>query len=446
MSKAIKITKGLNIRLQGEASKQYGEVPSPETFAIKPPDFHGLTPKVTVKPGDEVKAGTVIFYDKYNEDIKFVSPVSGEVAEIVRGEKRRVLEVRILADKKNAYESFSTGNPLEMDRDAIISSLLTSGAWPFIRQRPFATLANPTDKPKAIIVSATDTHPLAPDNDFIIESMAAEFQVGMNALSKLTEGELYLTMVSKSRGDRHADAFVNVQNASVQGFRGPHPAGNVGVQIHQLDPIDKGDVVWYIAPQDVAVIGRLFTEGKFEATRVLALTGSEVKTPQYYKTILGANIGNFVKDNVIQDNVRYVSGNCLTGLKVDADGYLGYYDSQITVLPEGDEYKFQLTSGWLGPGFDKFSLSKTFPTAIMPESKRWRLDTNLNGEERAFVVTGQYEQVFPFDIYPVQLVKACIVNDIDIDGAIGDLRGRCRRFRALRIRLYFENQYPRDHS
>lgn len=413
MSKAIKIRRGLNIRLQGEAAKSYKEVPQSDTFAIKPPDFHGLVPKMLVKAGAEVKAGTPIFQDKYDDRIVFTSPVSGEVTDIVRGEKRRILEVRILADKETRYESFAAADPMQLSREEVQESMLTSGVWPLMRQRPFACIANPSDTPKAIYVSCTDTHPLAPDNDFIIEGKREEFQIGINALSRLVDGPVQLTMAAN--GIEKNDAFIEADNAVMTGFTGPHPAGNVGVHIHHIDPINKGEVVWYLYPQDVVAIGRLFRDGKYDASRVIALTGSEVTDSGYVETKIGANIKNMIADNISSDNVRYVSGNALTGTRIDEDGYVGYYDTQLTVLPEGNFYKFFLTDGWQAPvGLSKFSNSKTYPFhQLVDDDYKWRLDTNLNGEERAFVVTGQYEEVFPFDIFPQQLVKACITNDID---------------------------------
>ena len=365
------------------------------------------------------------FFDKYNDRIQFCSPVSGEVAEIVRGAKRRILEVRILADKSNAYESFPTGDPNAMSREEITEAMLKAGVWPLLRQRPFSTIANPDDSPKMIVVSCTDTHPLAPDNDFIIKGQGEAFQAGLDALNKLTDGAVHLTMATNEIAK--AQEFTAAKNVQISGFSGPHPAGNVGVQIHHLDPLNKGEVVWYTYPQEVCQIGRLFLDGKHDASRVVALTGSEVENPGYYKTIQGTNIANMVKGNVniekddVYTDVRYVSGNCLTGDQITEDGFLGFYHSQITVLPEGNQYKFHLTDGWMGGliplppfGLNKFSASPTYPFhKLMSDDKEWRQDTNIYGEPRAFVVTGQYETVFPFDIYPQHLVKACLINDID---------------------------------
>ncbi len=413
MSKYIKIKKGLDIKLAGEAHKTIAGIPLPKTFAIKPADFTGLTPKLLVKEADVVLAGTPLFYDKNNEAIKFCSPVSGEVIEIVRGEKRKILEVKILADREISYVAFDKANPNELSRETIMEALLNSGTWPFIRQRPFGTIANPNEIPKSIFISAFDSNPLAPDNDFIMQGNEATFQTGLDALRKLTEGKLNLNIHA---GATAAAIFTNARGVDINKISGPHPAGNVGVQIHHIDPINKGEVVWYINPQDVLIIGRLFNGGKFDAFRVVALTGSQVNDPKYYKIIIGSAVKNIMADGGLKDgNNRIISGNVLTGKQITTDGYLNFYDSQITVIPEGGEYEFM---GWLAPGFHKFSMSRTFFSWLRP-NKKHQLDTNLHGEERPFVVTGEYEKVFPMDIYPVQLLKSILIEDIELMEKLG---------------------------
>ena len=416
MSKSIRIRKGLNIKLKGEADKVFVTADVPETFAIKPPDFHGLVPKLMVKEGNEVKAGTPLFYDKYNEKTIITSPVSGEVVEVKRGAKRKILEVKILADKEFRYEEFEKADPSTLDKKKISEQLIKVGIWPLIRQRPFSTIADPEENPKAIFISAFDSAPLAPDYDFILHGHGEEFQTGLNALAKLTTGKIHLNL----RGELgHSKVFTNAKGVQLNKFKGPHPAGNVGVQIHHLDPINKGDTIWYLTPQDVLTIGRFFQQGRYDASRVVALTGSETTNPKYYKTWIGSAIKTIVDGNVKEgENLRYISGNVLTGTKIEADGYLGFYDAQITVIPEGDEAKFFMTDGWLSPGFKKFSLSRSYPSWLMPK-KKYVLDTNTNGEERAFVMTGKFERVFPIDVYPLQLVKAIMVNDIELMEALG---------------------------
>jgi Na+-transporting NADH:ubiquinone oxidoreductase subunit A len=413
MSAFIKIKRGLDIKLAGEASKSMSELPLPEIVAINPPDFTGLTPKLMVKEGDEVRAGTHLFYDKNNESIFFCSPVSGEVIEILRGEKRKTLEIKILADKETEYVSFNKADPADLSREGIVQALLSSGIWPFIRQRPFGIIANPEEKPKSIFISAFDSNPLAPDNDFILSGSEVEFQAGLDALKKLTDGLLHLNVRDDARV---AGIFMNARGVQLNRISGPHPAGNVGVQIHHIDPVNKGDAVWYINPQDVVIVGRLFMYGKFDASRVIALTGSQVNEPGYFKTITGCSIKNIIAfGGLKKGESRIISGNVLTGNQIAPDGYVGFYDSQITVIPEGNEYEFM---GWLAPGLNKFSMSRTFFSWLKPDRKS-NLNTNLHGEERPFVVTGEYEKVFPMDIYPVHLLKSILVEDIDMMEKLG---------------------------
>lgn len=413
MSEYIKIKRGLNIKLAGEAAKSLVTVSMPDIFAIKPPDFPGLTPKLLAKAGDEVQAGTPLFYDKNNEAVKFSSPVSGEVVEILRGEKRVILEIKILADKKIKYAAFNKADPNELSREQVMEALLNSGTWPFIRQRPFGIVANPDEKPKSIFISAFDSSPLAPDNNFIMAGNEADFQTGLDALKKLTDGKIHLNIKA---GETAAPVFMNATSVQLNKISGPHPAGNVGVQIHHIDPVNKGEAVWYINPQDVLIIGRLFNEGKFDATRVIALTGSQVDHPKYYKTIVGCAVKNMIDDGGLKEaEHRIISGNVLTGKQISAYGYLGFYDTQLTVIPEGHEFEFM---GWLAPGFNKFSMSRAFFSWMKP-NKKHDLDTNLHGEERPFVMTGQYEKVFPMDIYPVQLLKSILIEDIDMMEKLG---------------------------
>lgn len=415
MSKTVRLRKGLDINLLGEADKVKADVKSPAMVALKPADFHGLVPKVVLKTGDKVKRGEVVFYDKYNKDVKFVSPISGTFEEIIRGAKRKILEVRIKADGSDDVVSVDPIDPTSLSADEVKKVMLENGLWPFLKQRPLDIIANPAVKPKAIFISAFDSAPLAPDYDFILHGQDQDFQHGLNAISKLTDGKVHLTLNGKVPADK---AFQNAKNVEINKISGKHPAGNVGTQIHHIDPIGKGDMVFTINPQDVVTIGKFFAEGKFDPTRIVALTGSEAKNRKYYRTIIGTQLTDIVKGSLESDNVRVISGNALTGTKVDTDGFLGFYDSHITVLPEGDDYKFFLTKGWLGPGFDKYSSHRLFPTWIM-KNKKYRLDTNMNGEERGFVVTGEMEKVLPFDILPMQLIKAIMVKDIDAMEQLG---------------------------
>lgn len=412
MSSDIRISKGLNINLVGEAEKITATVEAPETIAIKPDDFIGLIPKLTVKQGEEVKAGSPLFFDKQRPEIIFTSTVSGEVVEIVRGDKRKILEVKILADKETKHLDFGKTNPASMSREQVTEKLLASGAWTLLRQRPYGIIPSPFSKPKAIFISAFDTNPLAPDYDYIVHGQGEDFQAGLDAVAKLTEGKVHLNVNGKNNP---SEVFTKAKNVQINKFTGPHPAGNVGIQIHHISPINKGEAVWYLSPQDVIIIGKLFTKGVFDATRLVALTGSEVKKPKYYKLPIGGSLKNVLKDNVNEGKNRFISGNVLTGTKISADGYLGYYDAQVTVIPEGDEPEFM---GWLAPGFDKLSVSRTFFSWLNP-NKKYALNTNLHGEHRAYVVTGQYETVLPMNIYPVQLIKAIMAEDLEMMEGLG---------------------------
>lgn len=411
MSNVIKITKGLNINLTGEAEKVV-KSHTADVYALKPTDYIGVFPRMLVKEGDEVKAGTPLFLDKYREDIVFTSPVSGRVKEVKRGAKRALLEVKVESDGKFESLMFGAGNPLELGREGVIEKLLKSGLWAMIRQRPYSVVANPKDKPKAIFISTFDTSPLAPDNDFIVHGQGEAFQAGLDALSVLTSGKVHLNIDANAT---HSKVFTNSKRVQINQFSGPHPAGNVGVQINKIDPINKGDVVWYLYPQEVITIGKLFLTGQYDSTRIIALTGSEVLSPSYYKTNIGVSIESLVKDNVASGNKRYISGNVLTGKKIDLDGFVSFQHTQVTVIPEGDYYEFL---GWALPGFDKFSMSRTFPSFLFP-SKKYKLDTNMHGGDRAYVMTGQFEKVFPMDIYPLQLIKAILVEDIDLMENLG---------------------------
>ena len=413
MSKVVQIKRGLDIKLQGNAEKIFVKASPAEFYGIKPPDFHGLIPKLDIDIGQEVNAGTPLFHDKKRPEILLTSPVSGVVKSVNRGERRRILEVVIEKTGDDIrYESFVKGNPLEMNREKVINNLLKSGLWPAIRQRPYDIIASPDTEPKSIFISAFDTAPLAPDYDFIVKESGTEFQTGINALSKLTNGKIHLNINAEYPASQ---VFTNAENVQLNSFSGPHPAGNVGIQIHHIDPINKGDIVWYVSPQDVITIGRLFLNGIYDASKIIALSGSEVLNPRYFKLVGGSAINNIIKDNLTEECPRFISGNVLTGTKIESDGFIGFYDSQVTVIPEGYHYEFL---GWAMPGFKKYSTTRAFWSWLSP-GREYRLNTNLNGGRRAFVMTGQYEKVLPMDIYPMQLLKAILVEDIDLMENLG---------------------------
>lgn len=400
----IKIKKGLDIRLQGEAEKTIVDLKS-KMIAIKPTDFIGVFPKLLVKEGDSVKSGSPLFYDKYRENILFTSPVSGKVNEIKRGAKRALLEIKIENDDKKTSIDFGKANPNDLTRNEIVEKLLKSGLWPFIRQRPYSIIADPENDPKAIYISAFDSNPLAPDYDLIVHNYGNEFQKGLDALSKLTSGKIHLNI----HVNTSSKIFTNAKNVKINTFSGPHPAGNISTQIQAIEPINKGDIIWYLYPPDVLTIGRLFEEGKINPQRIIACCGSEIKHPLYYKTTIGASVESMLENNLKENQKRVISGNVLTGNKIEPTGFLGFYHSQITVIPEGNNHVFL---GWLFPSFKKHSFYRTALSWLTPK-KHYRLNTNLNGGNRAFVVTGQFERIFPLDIYPLQLIKAIMAEDID---------------------------------
>jgi Na+-transporting NADH:ubiquinone oxidoreductase subunit A len=290
----------------------------------------------------------------------------------------------------------------------VIGKMLKAGLWPTIKQRPYSIIANPDDSPKAIYISGFDTAPLSPDLDFAVKDEAESFQAGIDALNRLAEGKVNLNLNAEYPP---SNVYTKVKGVNFNYFAGPHPAGNVGIQIHHINPINKGDIVWTVNPLDVIIIGRLFLRGIYDATKVIALAGSEVLKPRYFILKTGASISNIVAGNITKspEELRFISGNVLTGTKISADGFLGFYDNMVTVIPEGDYHEFM---GWAQPGFKKYSFSSSFLSNLFP-GRKYALDTNLHGGERAYVVTGQYEKVLPMDIFPVHLIKAILAKDID---------------------------------
>ncbi len=402
----IHLRKGYDIKLEGTAVLEYQDAPKPEYVSVKPTDFNYVVPKLLVAQHDEILAGQALFFDKDHPEVRFPSPASGIVTDIVRGEKRKILEIRILPDKGDfRYVEFPKNNLSSLDSTELKSRLLESNCWSYIRQRPYNCIANPSDNPKSIFISCFDSAPLAPDLNFIIHLEPESFKAGLNALKKLCPS-VHLGL--------HADQKLNFLNPAEDGFKlhyfkGPHPSGNVGVQIHHIDPIHKGDIVWYLHPQDVIIIGRLFLEGRYRADRMIALTGSQVNQSNYYKVLGGQNLKSFLDGKLIGDSLRIIQGNVLHGLKSSLDDSLSYYTNHITVIPEGDKPEFM---GWLLPGFDKLSLSRTF-IAWLFKGRQYRLDTNTHGEERPFVMTGQYDKVLPMNVLPVVLLKSILAGDIE---------------------------------
>ena len=413
MSKEIRISKGLDIRLLGAATLSITDAIKSNFYALRPEDFHGVNPKLVVKVGDKLKAGQTIFFDKANEAIKFVTPVSGEVLEIKRGEKRRILEVKIKADKKISFKTHKKLSLKSAQADAIKALLLESGCWPFIKQRPYDVIANLEIQPKAIFISAHATAPLAVDYNFTLQGKEVELQAAVTALSKLTNGAVH---VGVSKGAN--SPFNYLQDICIHNLSGPHPSGNVGTLINKIDPVNKGETVWTIAPQDLVIVGELLLTGKYNAERTIAMAGSQIESPRYLKTRIGSEIATMIYDRGIQKdaNARIISGNVLCGKEVKPDGFLDFYSDVISVIPEGDDYEF---FGWNKPVFNKVSTSRALTFSWLTPKKKYDLNTNTNGEHRAFVLTGSYEEVFPLDIFPMQILKACMYKDLDEMEALG---------------------------
>ena len=407
MSNDIRIRKGLDISLLGSAEKQTKELPLASLYCLKPSDFHLVIPKLVAREGAVVKAGDTIFYDKRDERVLFPSPVSGTITEIVRGERRKILEIRITPDNVQSFQDFGKKNVVDLSAEQIKAHLLQSGCWPFIKQRPYDVIANPDGQPKAIFVSACKTNPLAPDYDYVLKGKEQELQTALTALSKLTTGKVHVSVFK----DSSLSPFRNLKDIEIHNVSGPHPAGNVSTQIAHISPINKGEVVWVVNPQDLVVIGELFLTGKLNITRTVALTGANMNKPHYVTALAGAQISGVI-DGGVKDatNTRIISGDVLTGHKVDEKGFLGYYEDQITAIPEGNDYDL---FGWAKPISNKISLTRALTFSWLNPKKKYNLNTNTNGEHRAFVVTGMYEEVFPLDIYPMQLLKACLYKDLD---------------------------------
>ena len=411
MGQNIKIKRGMDIRLEGTPSLDVHQANSPATFAVKPTDFKGLVPKMHVKQGDEVQAGDCLFADKKNDKICFTAPVSGEIAEVVRGDRRAILAVKILADSETAYKSFNTSGFVDKSREEVVELLLASGLWPFIVQRPYGLLADPSIAPKAIHVSGFDSAPLAADLSISLKGQEDNLKTGFEIIKKLTEGKVHLNL----NATKDISIYNSLEGVEKTIFSGPHPSGLVGVQINKIDPINKGDVVWTIKPQHVAFIGKFFETGNLDLEQTIVVAGSEIRKPAYYATRLGASVSELLMDNVSNDNVRVISGNVLTGTKIAQDGYLGYYDNQISLIPEGDHFEML---GWLLPSYPRPTLSSTFPLFKFFK-KTFKVNTNPHGENRAYVVTGQYEKVMPMNIMPQQLIKSVMAKDLELMENLG---------------------------
>lgn len=409
MANVIKLKKGLDINLKGKATAKISAANASEVYGLIPDAFWGMKPKVVVKEGDDVKAGDALFVNKLHPEMKFVSPVAGKVMLVERGERRKVLSVQVEAAADQQYVDFGKKQVNSLNAEQVKAALLESGLFGFIIQRPYAVVANPDDMPKAIFVSAFSDMPLAADVNIALKGKEADFQTGIDALAKIAK--VYL-------GVKAGSIVENTKNATVTEFQGKCPAGNVGVQINNVCPINKGEVVWTLAAEEVAMIGGLFNEGKVNFTRTIAVAGSEIKEPQYKQVLIGAKIGDIIAGNVCSDKkVRLIDGNPLTGVKTDENSFLLAHSTEITAIPEGDD-RDELF-GWIAPRFNEYSTSRSYFTWLQPKNKEYVLDARVKGGHRHMICSGEYDSVFPMDIYPEQLVKAIIAGDIDRMEALG---------------------------
>lgn len=415
MSEIIRLRKGLDIRLLGKPEKKTVETGAANSYAVCPDDFTGITPKVVVKEQQKVKAGEALFIDKNHPEVKFVSPVSGEVTAVNRGARRKVMSVVVTPDAAQEYVEFGVKSVQSLSCREVLSVLLESGLFGFFRQRPYDVIACPTDTPRGIFVSAFDSKPLAPDFEYVLEGNELDFQTGLSALSKIAQTSLGISAKQTSK------ALTEAKNVDVYVFSGAHPAGNVGVQINHIKPVNKGEVVWTIDPEAVIFIGRLFNTGKVDMTRLIALGGSKVSEPAYCKTLIGADLKSLLNGRLKEtEGTRIINGNVLTGARTDLNGWLGVFSNMITVIPEGNDVNEFM--GWIMPRFGTFSVSRTFfswLSCLFCSKKAYDIDARIKGSERHMIMSGEYDSVFPMDIYPEYLIKAIITGNIDKMEAYG---------------------------
>ena len=405
MHRVVKVSKGLNISLKGAPVAEMTSVETAKLYALMPADFTRVTPKVVVKPEDVVKAGDPLFFDKENPQLQFVSPVSGKVVAVNRGERRRVLSVVVESDGKFESVEYKAKDVFSLSAEEIKADLLKAGLFAFMRQRPYDVIAMPGDTPRSIYVSAFDSKPLAVNFEIALKGNEEDFQTGLDALSRIAPVHLGICACQKS------PALQVAKNVAITAFKGPHPAGNVGVQINKTAPINKGEIVWTIGAEEVIFIGRLFNKGKVDFTRTVALAGSEVKNPSYSKVVLGAQITNLLAGRLEEAHeLRIIDGNVLTGKKTTADGFLGAFSTEITVIPENLNDAEIL--GWVAPRFGMYSTSRSYFSWLMPKRK-YTIDARIKGGERHMIMSNEYDKVFPMDIYPEYLIKAIITGNID---------------------------------
>ena len=406
MANVIKLRKGLDINLKGKAAKQKFSVKAAAQYALVPDDFVGMTPKVVVREGDKVKAGDALFVNKKQTDVKFASPVSGVVQAVVRGDRRKVLRVVVEADKDQQYVDFGQKQVASLDGDAVVKALLEAGLFGYINQLPYAVSTTPDQKPRAVFVSALRDMPLAGDFEYELQGNEEDFQTGLTALSKVAP--VYLGIGAKQT----CKALTEAKDVEVNVFDGPCPAGNVGVQVNNIAPVNKGEVVWTVDPTAVIFFGRLFRTGKVDLRRLVAVAGSEITKPEYAEVLVGQPIADLLEGRLAAKNhVRIINGNPLTGRKATMDDFVGGHTSEITVIPEGDNVDEML--GWILPRTNDFSVSRSYFSWLFGKNKEYALDARVKGGERHMIMSGEYDKVLPMDIYAEYLIKAIIAGDID---------------------------------
>ena len=416
MANVIKLRKGLDINLQGKAEEKLIQLKSKGQYALVPDDFEGVTPKVLVKEGDHVKAGDALFINKQYPEVKFASPVSGTVSAVVRGERRKVLCVKVEADARQEQVDFGKKDVTKLDGQAVIDALLEAGIFGYINQLPYAVSTNPSQQPKAIFVSALRDKPLAADFQFEVKGQEQDFVTGIAALSKIAKTYVGLgiqpelqTVIRQLGVEQFADLNI---------FDGKCPAGNVGVQVNHIAPVNKGEVVWTIGdPTVVLFIGRLFNTGKVDLRRRVALCGSEITSPAYADMLVGEELSTLLSNSYdASHSVRIINGNVLTGRPTTKEGFLGAHTSEITVIPEGDQADEML--GWILPRFSQFSVNRSYFSWLLG-NRKYALDARVKGGERHMIMSGEYDKVLPMDIYGEYLIKAIIAGDIDRQEALG---------------------------
>ena len=406
MTNVFKLKKGLDINLQGKAAKKRIPIKAEGDFALVPDEFIGVTPKVVVREGDKVKAGDSLFVNKKFPEVGYASPVSGTVTAVIRGDRRKLLCVKVHPDKETDYRSFQIGKLESLDGTVVRKHLMEAGLFGYINQLPYAVGAEPTSDPKGIFVSAFRDMPLSADFDVELEGNVQEFQAGLTALSRITKTYLGISAAQSS------GPLAKMKDVEVNVFDGPCPTANASVQVNHIDPVNKGEVVWMVEPTVVIFIGRLFLTGKVDLRRTIAVAGSEMKDPAYVDVLVGQPLKQILNEQLKStDNVRIINGNPLTGRKSSADDYVGVHTSEITAIPEGDNRDEML--GWILPRLKDFSVNRSYFSWLFGKKKAYKLDARINGGERKMIMSGEYDKVLPMDIYGEYLIKAIIADDID---------------------------------